>query len=113
MATILIVEHRPIDRKLLATVLRSGGHEVVETSYGEEALRTLTQSPAQLVIIDILMPTVDGFEFVRRLREKPALASIPVIFCTATYHEREARALAEQCGVVDILTKPSAAKAIA
>ena len=112
MATILIVEDRPIDRKLLATTLRSHGHEVVEASDGEEALRVLTHLGAHLVISDILMPTVDGYEFVRRMRANPALASIPVIFYTATYHEHEARALASQCGVVDILTKPSAAEAI-
>ena len=60
MAIILIVEDRPTDRKLLATVLRSSGHEVVETSDGDEALRTLTGTPAQLVISDILMPTIEA-----------------------------------------------------
>src|ERR1700687_1617362 len=112
MATILIIEDRPIDRKLLATILESGGHEVVEASDGEEALRALTHMSPHLVISDILMPTIDGCEFVRRMRKNPALASIPVIFYTVTYHEREARALADLCGVVDILTKPSPAAAI-
>src|SRR6202011_2197947 len=60
-----------------------------------------------LVITDLLMPTMDGYEFVRQMREIPAVASTPVIFYTATYHEREARALAEHCGVSDIITKPS------
>jgi signal transduction histidine kinase len=112
MATILIVEDRPVDRKLLAMILRAGGHDVIEATDGEEALRTLAGAGAQLVISDILMPTVDGYEFVRRMREDPALASIPVVFYTATYHEREARALANRCGVVDILMKPSAPKRI-
>src|SRR5260221_8956523 len=108
MATVLIIEDRAIDRKLLATILRTEGHEVIETSDGAEALRALNDRKPDLVISDILMPSVDGYEFVRRLRENAAFTTLPVIFYTATYHEREARALAEQCGVVDILLKPSA-----
>ena len=53
------------------------------------------------------MPTMDGYEFVLQVRAIPAVAAPPVIFYTATYHEREARALAERCGVRDIITKPS------
>jgi signal transduction histidine kinase len=112
MALILIIEDRPIDREFLATVVRSSGHDVVETSDGEEALRVLAETPVQLIISDILMPTIDGYELVRRLREQPALASTPVVFYTAAYHEREARALADECGVVDVLTKPSTADAL-
>ena len=62
MARILIVEDGPIDRKFLATLLRSEGYDVVETSNGEEALRLLIQTRADLVISDIVMPTVDGYE---------------------------------------------------
>ena len=114
MATILIVEDRPIDRKFLTVLLRSNGHEVVEASDSEEALRllALAHPPPHLVISDVLMPTVDGYEFVRRMRELRALDATPVIFYTATYHEREARTLARDCGVVDILTKPSEPAAI-
>src|SRR5262249_4188175 len=49
----------------------------------------------------------DGYELVQRIRETPALSHIPVLFYTATYHEREARSLAAQCGVTAIMTKPS------
>ena len=108
MAIILIVEDRPIDRKLLATILRTRGHEIVEASDGKEALDALTQISPDLVVSDILMPRLDGYEFVRRMRETPELAATPVIFYTATYHEREARALAHRCGPTDVLTKPSA-----
>src|SRR6185295_8906476 len=55
---------------------------------------------------------MDGYEFVRQMRAIPAVAATPVIFYTATYHEREARALAERCGVRDIITKPSEPEAI-
>ena len=58
-------------------------------------------------IADILMPTMDGYEFVRHLRADPAIAATPVIFYTAHYHEPEARKLAAACGVSFVLTKPS------
>ena len=107
MATILIVEDRPVDRKLLATVLKSANHKVLEAADGGEAFDLVSSRRPDLVVSDILMPSVDGYELVQRIRETPALAHIPVVFYTATYHEREARALAAQCGVAAIMTKPS------
>src|SRR6185503_2238028 len=107
MPITLIVEDRPVDRQFLSTLLTSAGHTVVEASDGIEALRLAERRVPDLVISDILMPTIDGSEFVRRLREVAVLASTPVIFYTPTYHEREARALARQCGVTKILTSPS------
>jgi PAS domain S-box-containing protein len=107
MAAILIVEDRAVDRKFLSMLLRSAGHSITEASDGVEGLRLARLAPPDLVISDILMPTVDGYEFVRRMRDVPALARTPVIFYTAAYHERDARALAQQCGVAGILTKPS------
>ena len=112
MASILIVEDRPIHRKLLATVLTSGGHRVLEATDGVDALRSLRRDRPDLIITDILMPTMDGYELVRQIRETPQVSSVPVIFYSATYHEREAKILAQQCGVAAILTKPSAPKAI-
>jgi two-component system cell cycle sensor histidine kinase/response regulator CckA len=112
MATILIIEDRPGDRTLLTAILRAKGHWVVEASDGEEALHTLKQMKPDLVFCDVLMPAGDGYELVRRMRQTPALAAIPVIFYTAMYHEREARALAQQCGAVDVVTKLSAPEAI-
>jgi CheY-like chemotaxis protein len=85
---------------------------VLEASDGIEALGLVEEGRPDLVISDILMPRVDGYEFVQRLRGIPGLGHVPVIFYTATYHEREARALAEKCGVTDILTKPTEPEAI-
>jgi PAS domain S-box-containing protein len=106
MSAILIVEDRPLDREFLAVLLASAGHAVTEASDGAEGLRLACASRPDLIISDIMMPTVDGFEFVRRLREIHTLARTPVILYTAIYHEREARVLAQQCGA-EILTKPS------
>ncbi len=107
MATILVVEDRPLDRKLLTTILESGGHVVLAARDGAEALECVVASRPDLIISDILMPSIDGYEFVRRLRALPEVSTTPVIFYTATYHEVEARLLATQVGVMEILTKPS------
>ena len=107
MPTTLVVEDRSVDRQSLSALLTSAGHTVVEASDGLEALHLAERRLPDLVISDILMPTIDGSEFVRRLRAVAALARTPVIFYAPTYHEREARALADECGVTQVLTKPS------
>src|SRR5262249_28127934 len=106
VVTILIVDDRPANREYLVALLRYGGHRLLEAADGAEALATARAVPLDLVIADILMPTMDGYEFVRRLRAEAALAVTPVIFCRAHYPEREAQALAAACGVSHVLTKP-------
>jgi diguanylate cyclase (GGDEF)-like protein len=106
MAKILVVDDSPVNRELIAAVLRRAQHEVVEAADGAEALRRVRAERPKLVICDILMPTMDGYEFVRRVRADRDVASTSVIFCTATFLEREARHLADSCGVLRVLTKP-------
>jgi two-component system cell cycle sensor histidine kinase/response regulator CckA len=107
VATILIVDDRPTNREFLTTLLGYGGHRLFEAADGAEALAAAHAEHCDLVIADILMPTMDGFELVRRLRADPALARTPVIFWTANYREREAQNLARACGVAHVLPKPS------
>jgi PAS domain S-box-containing protein len=109
---IVIVEARSIDRTFLARVLTSAGHSVIEASDVLEGLRLAERMPPDLVVSGILMPTADGCEFVRRMHQVGALVATPVIFHAAAYHERDARALAQQCGVADVLIKRSEPKAI-
>ncbi|MBI1878832.1 MAG: GAF domain-containing protein, partial [Chloroflexi bacterium] len=107
MATILIVDDRPTNREFLTTLLGYKGHRLLEAADGAEALELVRVEYPDLVIADILMPTMDGYEFVHQLRADPAIAQTTVIFYTAHYLEREALALAESCGVSHILFKPS------
>ena len=106
MARILVVDDNATNRDLIATLLGYAGHEVDEAADGAEALQKVRDAPPALVICDILMPTMDGYEFVRRLRAEPAIAHLDVVFCTATFMESEARQLAASCGVNQILFKP-------
>ncbi|HWH76945.1 MAG TPA: response regulator, partial [Candidatus Binatus sp.] len=107
MATILVVDDEPTNRQLLSTILGYRGHRVVEAGDGQEGLDKSRAENPDLAIVDILMPTMDGFEFVRQLRSDAAIANIPIIFYTAAYYEREIRGLARNCGVAQILTKPT------
>src|SRR5690349_11145143 len=107
MAKILIVDDLVPNRQFLVKLLGYGGHTLLEAGDGAEALQVCRAEHPDLVISDILMPTMDGFEFVRLLRSEPRLAGTVVIFYTATYHQREAKGLAGACGVQHLLQKPS------
>jgi len=106
MAKILIVDDNPGNRSLLVEILRSCGHTIREASDGGEALALASTERPDLVITDILMPTMDGYEFVRRLRSVAEIAHTPVIFWTAVFRERDAKDLARECGVEYTLFKP-------
>lgn len=103
----LIVDDGAADRELLATVLRYGGHQIVEADSGEHALSRARSRRPDLIIADILMPTMDGYELVRELRGDRSTEEIPVIFYTATWLIDEVRTLAAALGVTQILLKPS------
>jgi signal transduction histidine kinase/DNA-binding response OmpR family regulator len=107
MAKILIVDDVPANREFLVALLGYGKHELSEASDGAQGLEQARLHQPALIIADIVMPTMDGFEFVRRLRGLPQIGATPVIFYTAAYYEHEARTLARDCGVEHIITKPS------
>ncbi|HEY8904893.1 MAG TPA: response regulator, partial [Rhodoferax sp.] len=106
MAKILVVDDQIENRLLVVTLIDSLGHQALEASDGVEALALVRAEHPDLVISDILMPTMDGYEFVRQLREDATLAATEVIFYSAHYREREARNLAKACGVSHVLVKP-------
>ncbi|HEY8101350.1 MAG TPA: EAL domain-containing protein [Burkholderiaceae bacterium] len=107
MATILIVDDHVLNREFLLTLLGYGGHRLIQASDGMEGLQKVKVERPQLVIADILMPNMDGYEFVARMQRDPATAAIPIIFYTAAYREREATVMAQACGVRWVLHKPS------
>ena len=106
-AKILIVDDRVENREYLVTLLGYHRYRLLEASSGAQALAIARVDHPDLVISDILMPTMDGYEFVRQLRADPALAATPVVFFTAHFHGPEAEKLAKDCGVAYVLTKPA------
>ncbi|QGM45319.1 diguanylate cyclase [Methylocystis heyeri] len=101
---ILIVDDQPINIQLMYDAIRELGEVFFATS-GEQALAFCAKTPPDLVLLDVEMPGMDGYEVCRRLKEVPELAQIPVIFVTARGGvEDEVRAL--EAGGVDFITKP-------
>jgi len=106
MAIILVVDDLAANREVLVSLLRCEGHVLVEAGDGGAALEAVKSRRPDLVITDVLMPVMDGYEFTRQLRLDPTTRDLPVIFYSAHYGKREARALAQSVGVSDVLTKP-------
>lgn len=107
MATILVVDDKELNRSVLNVLLSHQGHRIVEACDGADALGKAQSEKPELIITDILMPKMDGYEFVRRLRESPAMPDAKVIFYSALYREEETRSLAAACGVSTLICKPT------
>lgn len=106
MAKLLVVDDNATYRKVVATVLGYEGHSIFEAADGAEALELAGKELPQLIISDVVMPSMDGYEFVRRLRADPQLAGTTVIFHTAHFGDQEAHQLAQRCQVSLMLAKP-------
>ncbi len=106
MSSILVIDDRAAERDLLSTVLGYSGHAVTQATTGEEALRLIRPDPPDLIIVDLMMPGMNGYEFMRELRADADVGDTRVVWCTATYDEQEVRRIAETCGVSHVLVKP-------
>jgi len=105
MATVLLVDDRAASREVARATLGLGGHLVIEAREGSQALTLAQTSRPDIVLTDVLMPGMDGYQFVRELRSHPGTAGIPVLFYTAAYRTDEAQPLAEVSGVSGIIPK--------
>jgi two-component system cell cycle response regulator DivK len=83
MTKILVAEDNAVNRELLRELLETRAYTVVEACDGEEALRMIEQTQPDLLLLDIGMPVLDGFAVVRKIRENPRFASLPVVAVTA------------------------------
>lgn len=107
MATILIADDRATNRQFLVTLLGYLGHRLLEASDGVEALELMDSENPDLLIVDIVMPRMDGIEFVRELRRKSRFNPSAVIFYTATYRVADARPIVMDLGIQRLLQKPA------
>jgi len=82
-ATVLVVEDNEDNRALVAKVLGYAGYRVVEAASGEEALELVAGGPPDLILMDLNLGGMNGFEATRRLKEDPATARVPVVALTA------------------------------
>ena len=106
MATILVVDDDPNARQLYSSLLQPFGHTVLEARDGHDGLKLAREHEPDLIVSDILMPTMNGYDFVSALRKLPGHSRTNVIFQSASFLDRESRALGSACGVSDYLSKP-------
>ncbi len=107
MAKILIAEDERDIRDLITFTLRFAGHEVVATSNGEEAYLKTQEVKPDLILMDVRMPRMTGYEACKKLKEIEELRRIPVIFLSAKGQESEVQAGLE-AGAVEYILKPFA-----
>jgi adenylate cyclase len=101
---ILVVDDTPENVRLLDAVLSPRGYTVDTAESGTEALARLAAQPPDLVLLDIVMPDIDGYEVCRRIRAEPATELLPVIMITASVGQQRLRAL--EAGADDFVMKP-------
>ncbi|MBX3744539.1 MAG: hybrid sensor histidine kinase/response regulator [Verrucomicrobiae bacterium] len=104
-ARILVVDDQPATIQLAGTVLGKLGHEIVPAANGPTALRRLGLHPPDLILLDLLMPEMDGCELCRRIRDRPEWRDIPVIFLSAA-DDPDLVVKALEAGGTDYVTKP-------
>ena len=107
MARILIAEDEPDIRELVAFTLRFAGHEVTTTANGEEALHQATQIMPDIIIMDVRMPKMTGYDACRAMKADIALKDIPVMFLSAKGQESEIQTGLD-VGAEEYLLKPFA-----
>jgi adenylate cyclase len=103
-ASILVVDDTPQNIKLLDALLTPRGYEVIPAASGEEALTRVAARQPDLVLLDIVMPGMDGYEVCRRLRGDEATEMLPVVMITASGEQEKVAAL--EAGADDFITKP-------
>jgi len=101
---ILVVDDTPANVRLLEAVLRPRGYDILAAGSGLEALELMATNPPDLVLLDVVMPGMDGYEVCRRLRATAAGAVLPVIMVTASGNEEKTQAL--EAGADDFIAKP-------
>jgi two-component system, cell cycle response regulator DivK len=108
---ILVVEDQEDNRQILRDLLGNAGYELVETVDGEQALAAYAKQRPDLILMDIQLPVMDGYETTRRIRTDPESKGIPIIAVTSyALAGDEAKALAAGCN--DYITKPYSPRAL-
>jgi class 3 adenylate cyclase len=104
-AKVLVVDDTPANVKLLGDLLASRGYAVATAATGEEGLAKVASEAPDLVLLDVMMPGMSGYDVCRKLRENPATALLPVVLCTSLDPQQE-RVKGIEAGADDFLSKP-------
>lgn len=102
---ILLIDDDPLIRRIVIKTLTAKGYQVLEASSGAEGLALALGNPPDLILLDLMMPGMDGFEVCTQLRQNSSTANVPVLMLTAL-DQTEAKVRGLQIGADDYVTKP-------
>ncbi|MFC5302808.1 response regulator [Azospira restricta] len=102
---VLVADDDPRNRKLIETLLRAEGYAVHSVDSGQDALAAVAAAVPDLILLDLMMPGMDGFEVVRRLAADAATRNIPIVMVTAL-DDDASRARLAAAGIRDVINKP-------
>ena len=102
---ILVVDDDPVIVRLLEVNFRLEGFDVMTAGRGQDAIALAKESPPDIILLDVMMPGLDGYEVYRQMRQIPQLAQTPVFFLSARAKDED-RARGLESGVVEYVTKP-------
>jgi two-component system, chemotaxis family, response regulator PixH len=105
MITILVVEDTPSERELMSHYLRESGYTVINAVSAQEALSKAVEQKPDVIITDVVMPGMSGFELCRSLKKHPATEKVPIIICTSKNQEID-RLWGMKQGADAYITKP-------
>ena len=111
MKKILIADDKPEVVELVRVTLEREDYEIVDASNGKEALRKARVEKPDLVLLDIVMPKMDGFEVCRKLKKDPEIKDIPILMLTAKGQEVDKKR-GREVGATDYITKPFSPSAL-
>ena len=102
---ILVVDDEPNILKLISFILKSNGYEAIEANSGSECLEKLKKERPDLIILDVMMPGMDGFEVARKISSNPEISGIPILMLSSrAQFEDKMRGI--ESGATDYVTKP-------
>lgn len=105
MAQVLIVDDSPTEVHILSSVLEKGGYTVLAASNGEDGIAQAKEAKPDLILMDVVMPGMNGFQATRQLTKDPETANIPIIIVTTKDQETD-RVWGLRQGAKDYITKP-------
>ncbi len=103
--TIMVVDDSPSVRQMMSFTLENAGYAVVEAEDGEDALKKLVGSTVNMIVTDLNMPNINGFELIRSIRSKSDHKYIPIVVLTTEYHESKKKK-SKEAGATGWITKP-------
>lgn len=105
MSTVLVVEDTPSELELISSYLRDSGYRVLSAANGKEALDQAMKHHPDVVVTDVVMPEMSGFELCRNLKKNPATQNVPIVICSSKNQELD-RLWALKQGADEYITKP-------